>query len=144
MTNYLSFAKRNLKRRGIRSWLTLIGIFIGVVAVVSLISLSSGLKVAVNSQFGVSSTQLITVQAGGLTGGPPGSLVANPLDEGLIEKIEKIDSVEYAVGRDIETLKARFNDETEYIPAMSIPKDNQDQEEVYKAMEIETEQGKIE
>lgn len=142
MTNYLSFAKRNIKRRGVRSWLTLIGIFIGVVAVVSLISLSSGLKVAVNSQFGVSSTQLITVQAGGLAGGPPGSMVANPLDEDLIEKIGRINSVEYAIGRDIETLKVTYGGETEYIPAMSVPEERQ--EEMYEAVEIEAEQGKIE
>jgi len=141
MTNYLSFAKRNLKRRGVRSWLTLIGIFIGVVAVVSLISLSSGLKVAVNSQFGVSSTQLITVQAGGLTGGPPGSLVANPLKEDLIEKIEKISSVEYAVGRDIETLKVKYNGKTEYMPAMSVPEDNQ--ENFYEIFELEAAEGKL-
>ena len=141
MTNYLSFAKRNLKRRGVRSWLTLIGIIIGVIAVVSLISLSSGLKVAVNSQFGVSSTQLITVQAGGLSGGPPGSFVANPLKEDLIEEIEKINSVGYAIGRDIETLKVSYNGETEYIPAMSIPENRQ--EEVHEAVELEVEQGDI-
>src|SRR6056297_3641159 len=141
MTNYLSFAKRNLKRRGIRSWLTLIGIFIGVVAVVSLISLSSGLKVAVNSQFGVSSTQLITVQAGGLAGGPPGSMVANPLKKDLIKKIEKINFVDYAIGRNIETLKVKYNQKTEYIPAMSIPQNRQ--KEVQEVMELEAEQGKI-
>ncbi len=142
MRTYLSLAIKNLKRRGIRSWLTLIGIFIGVLAVVSLISLSSGLKVAVNAQFGVSSTQLITVQAGGLTAGPPGSLVANPLDKDLIEKIEKINSVEYAIGRNIETFKVTYNGKTKYIPAMSIPEERQ--EEVYEAIEIEAEEGRIE
>ena len=74
MVNYLKFGFRNLKRRGIRSWLTLLGIVIGITSVVALISLGNGLQAAVNSQFGVSSTQIITVQAGGLTGyGPPGT-----------------------------------------------------------------------
>ena len=32
MVNYFSFSFKNLKRRGIRSWLTLLGIFIGILA----------------------------------------------------------------------------------------------------------------
>ncbi len=141
MTDYLSFAKRNLKRRGIRSWLTLLGIFIGVASVVSLVSLSSGLKLAVNSQFGVSSTQLITIQAGGLTLGPPGSGAAEPLRRDLIEKIEEINSVEYAFSRNIENIKVDYNNEVEYIYAMSIPKKKQ--KEFYEILEFETIEGKL-
>ena len=40
--DYLILALKNLKHRGIRSWLTLLGIFIGVTAVVALISFSAG------------------------------------------------------------------------------------------------------
>ncbi|HKL23874.1 MAG TPA: ABC transporter permease [Candidatus Nanoarchaeia archaeon] len=141
MTNYFSFAKRNLKRRGIRSWLTLIGIFIGVTAVVSLISLSSGLKIAVNSQFGVSSTQIITVQAGGLTLGPPGSGVAKPLERDLVEKIEDVNSVEYAIARNIENIKVEYNDVTNYLYAMSVPE--KEQKEFYEIMDFETAEGKF-
>ena len=68
--NYFVLAFRNLKRKGLRSYLTLLGICIGILAVVSLISLGAGLKSAVGSQFGVSSTELITVQAGGNNFGP--------------------------------------------------------------------------
>src|SRR6056297_1829219 len=141
MTDYFSFAKRNLKRRGVRSWLTLIGIFIGVTAVVSLISLSSGLKIAVNSQFGVSSTQLITVQAGGLTLGPPGSGVAKPLERDLVEKIEDVNSVEYAIARNIENIKVEYNDVTNYLYAMSVPE--KEQKEFYEIMDFETAEGKF-
>ena len=91
MKDYFDLAFGNLKHRGVRSWLTLLGIFIGIAAVVSLISLGSGLKLAVNSQFGVSTTEVITVQAGGVTAfGPPGSGAANPLDVDDMEAIEKI------------------------------------------------------
>jgi len=51
--DYFKLAFRNLKHRGIRSWLTLLGIFIGVLAVISLVSLGTGLKTAVASQFGM-------------------------------------------------------------------------------------------
>ena len=72
--DYLLLALRNLKHRGIRSLLTLLGIFIGVTAVVALIGLGAGLQAAVGAQFGISSTEVITIQAGGLSSaGPPGS-----------------------------------------------------------------------
>ena len=63
--DYFSLASNNLKKRGLRSWLTLLGILIGVAAVVSLISLGNGLR-AVKSQFNVGSTEVLTVQAGGV------------------------------------------------------------------------------
>src|SRR3989338_9958005 len=106
ISDYIGIAFRNLRRRGIRSYLTLLGIFIGIAVVISLISLGNGLKVAVNSQFGISSTQVISVQAGGLTGyGPPGTAVVNPLTEDDALAIERINSVERAVSRSIENIK---------------------------------------
>ncbi len=141
MANYLLIATKNLKKRGIRSWLTLLGIFIGIMAVVSLITLGSGLKAAVSSQFGVSSTQLISVQAGGLSYGPPGSGVTNPLTEKDAEEIEKINEVELAIPRNIETLKIKYNDKTKYITATSIPIENR--KEFYEVLDMEIEKGKF-
>ncbi len=64
--DYFSLSIKNLKHRGVRSWLTLLGIFIGIAAVVALITLGNGLQAAVSAQFGVSSTEVISVQAGGV------------------------------------------------------------------------------
>ncbi len=141
MVNYFLIATKNLKKRGIRSWLTLLGIFIGVMAVVSLITLGSGLKAAVSSQFGVSSTQLISVQAGGLSYGPPGTGITNPLTEEDAEEIEKINEVELTFSRNIETLKIKYNGETNYITATSIPVENR--KEFYEILDIEIEKGKF-
>jgi len=70
-------------------------IFIGIAAVVSLISLGNGLQAAINAQFGISSTEVITVQAGGLSGyGPPGTGVVKPLVESDVEEIGKLSVVE--------------------------------------------------
>ena len=107
--NYFVFAFRNLRKKGIRSWLTLLGIFIGVLAVVSLITLGSALKVAITSQFGAGSTEVITVQAGGLQYGPPGSQVTKPLTVSDAEAISKLPSVEFAIGRNIVTGKLEYN-----------------------------------
>ena len=50
--DYFKLALKNLKHRGLRSWLTILGIFIGIAAVVALISLGAGLKEAITGQFG--------------------------------------------------------------------------------------------
>jgi len=107
----LILALKNLKHRGIRSWLTLLGIFIGVSAVVSLIGLGAGLQGAVGAQFGISSTQVITVQAGGVNAfGAPGSGAVNRLSLDDVDAIEKLPNVDIAIGRNIETLKVEYND----------------------------------
>ena len=92
--DYLILALKNLRHRGIRSWLTLLGIFIGVTAVVALISLGSGLQAAIGAQFGISSTQVITVQAGGVNAfGAPGSGAVNKLQVSDMEAIGKLSNV---------------------------------------------------
>ncbi|MCD4759282.1 ABC transporter permease [archaeon] len=109
--DFFSLALKNLKSRGIRSWLTLLGIFIGITAVVSLISLGNGLQLAVASQMGLASNELITVQAGGITGyGPPGSTVVEPITKGDARAIERLSSVEIAVRQNIKSAKVEFND----------------------------------
>src|SRR3989338_4836526 len=102
LMDYVQLAFGNVKHRGVRSWLTLIGIFIGITAVVALISLGNGLKEAVNSQFGVSSTEVISVQAGGVNAfGPPGSGDAKPLTTKDLEAIKKISLVNTAIRRNV-------------------------------------------
>ena len=143
MKEYWFIAFRNLKRRGVRSWLTLLGIFIGITAVVALISLGSGLRETVNSQFGISSTEVITVQAGGLTAfGPPGTGITRPLVVDDVEAIEDLSSVERAVRRNIPSGKLEFKDEVIFGITMSIP-DGDDRKFVYEQIGIEIEQGRL-
>jgi len=141
MVNYFSFASKNLKHRGIRSWLTLLGIFIGIAAVVSLITIGSGLKEAVNSQFGISSVQIISVQAGGLSYGAPGSTVVNPLTKQDAEAIEKLGTVESAIPRNLELINVEYNNQIEMIYGVSIIEGRE--REIYEIMDLEAEMGKL-
>ena len=72
LLDFLIFSFRNIKNRRLRSYLTMIGIFIGIAAVVSLIGLGEGLRYAITSQFGSLGADVLTVQAGGLQAGRPG------------------------------------------------------------------------
>ncbi|MEK6886139.1 MAG: ABC transporter permease [Nanoarchaeota archaeon] len=134
---------KNLRRRGVRSWLTLLGIIIGIAAVVSLISLGDGLKLAVNSQFGVSETEVLTIQAGGLSGyGPPGTGVVKPLTEDDAKAIEKLSMVEVAIPRNVETLKMEFNNRAKIGYAASIIEGTK-REYIYAIMDLEAETGRL-
>lgn len=140
--NYFNLAFRNLKKKGVRSYLTLLGIFIGILAVVSLITLGTAMKTAVTSQFGAGSTEVISVQAGGLNYGAPGSNVVKPLTQDDVDKINKIDSVEFAVGRNIRTGKLEYNNILGVGSAYSIPEGYE--KEVYEITDdVEAEYGRL-
>jgi putative ABC transport system permease protein len=139
--NYFVFALRNLYRKGIRSWLTLLGICIGIAAVISLISLGSGLKIAVTSQFGVSSTEVITVQAGGSGFSAPGTDVVTPLTEDDVRAISNLGSVEFATETNIETVKFEYNDKIQIGYAYSVEEEYR--KEIYEIDKDETEYGRL-
>jgi len=62
--DYFSIAIRNLKSRTLRSWLTIFGIVIGVFLVISLLSLSQGIKGAILSQIKAMGSDVIMVYPG--------------------------------------------------------------------------------
>jgi putative ABC transport system permease protein len=140
--NYFILAYRNLRKKGIRSYLTLLGICIGIFAVVSLITLSNGLKLAVGSQFGVSSTELITVEGAGNGFGHPGSGQVNPLTQRDLQEIEKLSSVKAAVGRVIVAGKIEFNNKVVFGYATNIPS-GKDRDILYQQIEAKTAVGRL-
>ena len=62
-------AVRGIRHRQLRSWLTMLGIFVGIAAVVALISLSEGLKVSIQEQFEKIGGDKIFIQPKGTFGG---------------------------------------------------------------------------
>ena len=135
-------ALKNLKHRGIRSWLTLLGIFIGVTAVVSLISLGNALQLAVSSQFGVSATEVINVEAGGVTFGPPGSGAVDPLTTKELEAIRDLSSVKEVLRRNIEAGKLEYNDKIIFGYATNLPS-GKDRDFAYELFEPKILEGRL-
>lgn len=119
--DYLFFALDNIRYRQLRSWLTMIGIFIGIAAVVSLIGLGEGLRVAVTSQFGFLGSDILSVQAAGIAYGPPGTGAVTPLTDDLADKVAKVNGVEVAFNRYMEGGTAGFNDERIITTIGSVP-----------------------
>ena len=100
----------NLKRRKLRSWLTMIGIFIGIAAVVALISLGQGLQDYISDEFEKLGADKIIIQPKGM--GPPGT--AGPsliLTSDDLHVIENVKGVKWAIGFLIKQGKAEYKDE---------------------------------
>jgi putative ABC transport system permease protein len=68
LLDYLLIAFRNLKKRRTRTGLTLIGIFIGIATVVSLISLGQGLQESIIQQFQSLGSDKLIISPGGGSG----------------------------------------------------------------------------
>src|SRR3989338_7979612 len=120
--DYFLFALNSLKSRKLRSWLTMLGIFIGIASVVSLIGLGEGLRTAITSQFGFLGSDVLSVQAKGIAfAGPPGTAVSNRLTDDLAGKIDNINGVEAAFNRHIESATVEFNDKQTIGFIASIP-----------------------
>lgn len=120
--DHLLLAFRSLARRRLRSWLTMIGIFIGIAAVVSLIGLGEGLRTAITSQFGFLGPDVLSVQASGINyAGPPGTATPNPLSDDLPEKFARIPGVEAAFSRYIASGTLEFAGKSDFALIASVP-----------------------
>jgi putative ABC transport system permease protein len=58
------FSLSNLMHRGLRSWLTILGIVIGIAAVISIISIGTGAQQIISSQLGGLGADIITISPG--------------------------------------------------------------------------------
>ena len=66
MLEYFRIALRNLRKRSVRSWLTILGVVIGIFMVASLLSLSEGIKQSILRELRVMGGDLIMVFPGEL------------------------------------------------------------------------------
>src|SRR3989344_7273429 len=99
MKDYFSLAINNLRRRKLRSWLTMIGIFIGIATVVALISLGQGLQGAIRAEFEEFGSDKITISERG-TQGPPGTgtSLSAKLTNKALEVAKRVDGDSSAAG----------------------------------------------
>lgn len=123
IADYIKYSIESLMHRKLRSWLTLIGIFIGIAAIVSLVSLGQGLRSAVTAQFEQLGTDKIIVQPGGEIGFPGTGAEAAKLTESEVRLIERIPSVDVAVEMQFGIGKAEFNDRNIFTYITGIPTD---------------------
>jgi putative ABC transport system permease protein len=107
--DFLKLSLSSLKQRKLRSWLTIIGIVIGVAAIVSLISISNGLENNLAEQFEQFGTDVVIVTAGEITAVGPGSETGLTLDD--VDVVERVTGVDYAIPIIFEFAEVEFHNE---------------------------------
>ncbi|MEM4625453.1 MAG: ABC transporter permease [Candidatus Pacearchaeota archaeon] len=141
--DYFLLALKNLKHRGIRSWLTMLGIFIGIASVVSLISLGNGLQTAITSQFNAISTDTLVLQNSGTGLGPPGSTAVRKLNSNDVKIIKSVSGVREVIPRLIRIAKVEHNRVLDFSYIANIPEKEEQAEIIYSSAKIEIKEGRL-
>jgi putative ABC transport system permease protein len=141
MFDLVKMAVRNVGKRKKRAALTMVGIFIGIAAVVALVSLGQGLQDTINAQFEKVGADKLLIQPKdpGLYGGEqsPGALDKD--DKRLIERVA---GVSLAAGYFYRPMKIEFDGVQKTVFVPSIPDDAREAELVKKWFLIEAESGR--
>ncbi|HIC96400.1 TPA: hypothetical protein EYP12_07240, partial [Candidatus Bipolaricaulota bacterium] len=93
LRDYLGLALRSMRHRRKRSWLTIIGILIGITAVVALVSLGQSMQRAVNKQFEEFGYNVITIMPGTLRGFHPSFTATLELGTSALKGLEGVEAV---------------------------------------------------
>lgn len=93
---YFKIAIRSLKTRALRSWLTILGVVIGVFLIVVLLSLGGGMEQTMTQQLRMMGSDVITVLPGEITDLTTSMAGGLELGEQDIEAIEKTDGIQTA------------------------------------------------
>ena len=117
---YFRYAFKNIRHRRLRSWLTLIGIFIGIAAVVALISVGQGMQNAINEEFQKAGADRITIQP---AGGFAGAYVSEKLYQSDVDVVNRVKSVDFATGVIVKTGRIKYKDQTESAAIFGIDSD---------------------
>jgi len=126
INDYFKLAVKNLKQRGLRSWLTMLGIFISVAMIFVLVSLSLGLQGAVEEQFESLGTDKIIVQPATGFLGAPGSVGGVLLTEDDVEVVSKIQGVKDYSHFVAGNARVEFSGETRYLLVWGISPERMD------------------
>ena len=123
LRDYIGYVFENFRKRKLRSWLTMLGIFIGIAAVVALVSLGQGLQQFIDEQFEAFGTDKLIIQP--KTGFvPPGSDITTiELTSNDEEIVERTRGVVETTSFIMENVKVEFNEQTRFHQLFSIPTD---------------------
>jgi len=121
MNQYVRLSWESIKHRKVRSWLTMLGIFVGIASIVALISLGQGMSNVVNEQFEMMGVDKIMIMPGqnlqsmGLAG--------EVLSEDDVEFIEKIKGVKLVAPMLYKTARLKYKDQMEFGFVIGLPTD---------------------
>lgn len=118
------FALNNLRARPLRSWLTIIGVIIGIAAVVTFMLLGQGLEAGIQEQFQKIGVNKIIITPGkGAAGMFGGGISADKFNEHDLDVIRTARGVEKVGGMGYKMAKIEFRDEVDYTFIIAMPEE---------------------
>jgi len=139
--DYFKIAYRNLMIRRARSLLTIIGIFLAIITIFVLISLSLGLKGYINEQFELLGTDKFFIQPKGTIGIGLSEAVELTTDD--VDFVNKIKGVEEATYFSIENAKIEFKDyPARYYFVIGMPIEDKSIDLLFEAMDLGVDEGR--
>ncbi len=123
LSDYFRLALANIFQRRKRSFLTIIGIFIGIAAIVALVSLGEGMKDFVAGQFETLGKDKVTVLASSGFASSPLVSTANPITTADLDTVRKTRGVLVAADVLMKPAIVDFGDETKNTITVGYPLD---------------------
>ncbi|MEM2974250.1 MAG: ABC transporter permease [Candidatus Micrarchaeia archaeon] len=137
LVEYIHFAAQTFIHRPTRSWLTVLGILIGIAAVVSLISIGQGLQDTINKQFERLGADKIIVIPGSMEMGLLSSAFGTErLTDDDVRVVEETKGVQKATGMVAVMGKVRADNKQKYVFVIAYPPDRMSLDE-WGAIDLE-------
>ena len=119
--DYLIITLKNVKRRGVRSWLTVLGVVIGVMAVVALITVSNSLRQSMQEQLAFFGADRIFVIPKTSSASLASSALSAGFDDNDVKSVSSTLGVDYAVPYIQSFEKITFNRKKEVARIWAFP-----------------------
>ncbi len=117
---YFSIALKNLKTRSLRSWLTIFGIVIGVFLIISLLSLSEGIKDSITQQLRSLGGEMIFIMPGDISNPMIAMMGGEKLEKEDIDTIRKTEGVDEVLTMSYTASIMRYEEESKQVVLMGI------------------------
>lgn len=121
LKEYFNLAIRNLKTRKLRSWLTILGIVVGVFLVITLISISGGIRDTVLKQLRALGGDMIFVIPGSMDNPIMSFVGGQELEEEDIKIVKKVEGVEIVLPMSYKAKLMRFENEQKTVFLTGVP-----------------------
>jgi len=138
ISDYFTFALKNVKHRQLRSWLTIIGVIIGVGAIIALITISQGLENAIVEQFEMFGADRLIIAAKGFQG--PGSS-SDGLTKKDVNTLESMGDFKYVTPMLSRTAEIKRKNNVAFTSLMAMPAE--DYEESFGDVDVEMLNGRM-
>jgi len=121
LKDFLKYALISMRQRRLRSWLTIIGIVIGVASIVALVAISQGMQNYIEDQFKRFGANIIIVRPGVIRGTLIPGEVGLTTDD--VDIIDRISGVDYTVPILYQTAEVEYHHQETQADVMGYPVD---------------------